>query len=261
MVTYQKISKFMLNELLVEANRINKKVKNKIKYFNKSTNSRVNPVTKYDKQIELRLIKLLKKKFPQHKIFGEEFGKSGPKSIYEWIIDPIDGTKALICGQPTWSNLIGFSRSKKPILGLANYPVMKKYYFTDGLKSFCFDKKKIKIKTSSIKTIKNSKLIINSIHTLVSSKMFKFLKNYKYFFKISGSDSYNFCLLAEGKIDIVMEYGLKPYDYLPVIPIIENSGGIITDWQGKRDFKNGDIIASANKTLHSDFLRLINKKT
>ena len=53
----------MLNELLVEANRINKKVKNKIKYFNKSTNSRVNPVTKYDKQIELRLIKLLKKNF------------------------------------------------------------------------------------------------------------------------------------------------------------------------------------------------------
>ena len=75
-------------------------------------------------------------------------------------------------------------------------------------------------------------------------KLEKFKKLIKEFFKISGIDALNFCLVAEGKIDILIEKGLKQVDFFPLISIIENSGAIISDWQGKKRFNDGDVLVS-----------------
>ena len=95
---------------------------------------------------------------------------------------------------------------------------------------------------------------------MIQKNLLALLKNYKFFFKISGVDAYNFCLLAEGKIDLVMESGLKPYDVIPHVPIIENAGGVITDWKGNKNFEKGEILAAANKILHSKFLSYVKSK-
>jgi len=252
---------FLTNILRKEVNKLNNKITKSVKYTNKKkgtgNNIFINPVTKFDKIIELKILKLLGKYFPDHQISGEEFGKKFSNSKYTWIIDPIDGTKALICGQPTWSNLIGLLENGYPKMGLANFPILEKYYYSDSINSYCCNKKIKKIKTSKQTKIENSKLITNSIHTFKSKKIFNFFKNYKFFFKISGVDSYNFCLLAEGKIDLVMESGLKSYDILPIVSLIENAGGIITDWKGNKNFNRGEILAACNKILHSKFLKYI----
>ena len=70
-------------------------------------------------------------------------------------------------------------------------------------------------------------------------------------------DALSYCLLAEGKIDVVIEDNLKPYDILPLIPIIKNSGGIITNWKNKSADKGGNILATSNKLLHSHILKVI----
>lgn len=252
-------SKFYLNycrfKLLNEIKRENQKIiSNKISFFSKKQNE-MDPVTKFDINLEKILRKRISEDFPDHAILGEEFNKKKTKSKFEWILDPIDGTKALLTGQPTWSNLISLYHNKKPIFGLANFPIMEKTFFCDNNKAFIYEKNKIKtIKSSKTKDLKNSKLITNSIHTFINKRIFKFFKNYPYFFKITGIDAYNFCLLAEGKIDIIIESGLKQVDIMPMVPIIKKAGGMIVNWDGKNDLSKGQIIACANKILLKKFL-------
>ena len=108
-------------------------------------------------------------------------------------------------------------------------------------------------------TLKKSYLVTNSIHTFKNYSVLKFLKNYKNMFKITGCDAYNFCLLAEGKIDLIIEAGLKKYDILPILPILKNSGAIISDWNGEQNFLDGNIVVAANINLHKSFLKLVKK--
>ena len=143
----------------------------------------MDPVTKYDVNLEKILRAKIDKDFPNHMIIGEEFDIKKTKSKFEWILDPIDGTKALLTGQPTWSNLISLYYMKKPIFGLANFPKMEKTFFSDANKAYIQEKGRLKIiKTSKVKDLKNSKLITNSIHTFINEKIYKFFKKYPYFF-------------------------------------------------------------------------------
>ena len=79
------------------------------------------------------------------------------------------------------------------------------------------------------------------------------LKKFKGFYKITGADSLNFCLISEGKIDVLIEKGLKKVDYLPLMHLLKNSGAIITDWNKNDRFPNGDVIVSSNKRIYNYF--------
>ena len=98
------------------------KVSNKLR-------SGYDPVTTADRAFERFIRNEIKKKFPNHQIIGEEFGSKKTKSDYSWIIDPIDGTRSFVIGNPTWSNLISLNYKGTPILGLANFPLLRKSYF------------------------------------------------------------------------------------------------------------------------------------
>ena len=98
------------------------------KVSNKLKGRGYDPVTSADKAFEKFIRKEIKKRFPNHKVIGEEFGYKRSKSDYSWVIDPIDGTRSFVIGNPTWSNLISLNYNGSPILGLANFPVLKKYY-------------------------------------------------------------------------------------------------------------------------------------
>ena len=163
-------------------------------------------------------------------------------------------------GLPTWSNLLGLYKGKNSILSFANFPVLKKYYIAYGKKTFIYENNIYKkIYSNKRANYKNAKIAINTFHTIKEKKVFNFLKKYKGFYKITGSDAYNFCLIAEGKIDVLIESGLKKVDILPIISIIENSGAIISDWAGKMNFENGDVLVSANSNLHKHFLKKIRR--
>ena len=98
------------------------------------------------------------------------------------------------------------------------------------------------------------KLAINTIHPLQFKKVNKFILNYKGFFRTTASDAYNFCSIAEGNLDALIESGLKSVDILPLIKIVESSGAIITNWEGEKNFKDGKIIIASNKKIHKYIL-------
>ena len=104
------------------------KLNKTFKVSNKLKGSGYDPVTTSDRAFEKFIRSKIKKKFPDHQVIGEEFGHKKSKSDFTWVIDPIDGTRSFVIGNPTWSNLISLNYKGYPVLGLANFPVLKKYY-------------------------------------------------------------------------------------------------------------------------------------
>ena len=233
--------------------------KKKLTIHNKSKKKKLfNPVTNFDKNFEKLIRASIMKSFPQDGIIGEEFKKKKMKNDNCWIIDPIDGTKAFVAGLPTWSNLIGLIYKKKSILGMANFPELKKTYISYNNVSFSIEKKRKKrLKVNKITNLKKIKIFCN-FHN--RNKNFKYYKKLKKLNKNISSitlDAFSYCLLAEGKINAVIESDLKIYDVAAIIPIVENAGGFITTWSNKNAEKSGNILATSNKKLHYKLLKIL----
>ena len=120
-----------------------KKLNKKFSVTNKLKGNGYDPVTTSDKAFEKFIRLKISKKFPNHQIIGEEFGLKKSKSDYSWVIDPIDGTRSYVIGNPTWSNLISLNYKGNPMLGLANFPMLNKYYLNYNNKiSYVFEMEK-----------------------------------------------------------------------------------------------------------------------
>jgi myo-inositol-1(or 4)-monophosphatase len=216
------------------------------------------PVTNIDRGFEKYIRFLIHKSFPNDSIIGEELEDKLSLNDYQWCIDPIDGTRAFIIGAPTWSNLIGLSYCGKTIIGLANFPELKKYYISDKKNSYVVkDNQKSILKSSKNNNLKTIKIIGNFHGTISYEKQKKIIKKFGWSFRLAGFDALNYCLLAEGKVDAVIEANLKPYDILPLIPIIKNSGAIVTNWKNEPAEKGGNILAASNKKLHNKILKIL----
>ena len=131
---YKFFSKFIENLAKKLTRFYYAKLNKPFKVSNKLRNG-YDPVTTADKAFEKFIRKEIKKKFPKHQIIGEEFGYQKTKSDYTWVIDPIDGTRSFIIGNPTWSNLISLNYKGNPVIGLANFPILRKFYFNTSFNS------------------------------------------------------------------------------------------------------------------------------
>tara|TARA_B100000929_G_scaffold193027_1_gene152987 strand:+ start:611 stop:1438 length:828 start_codon:yes stop_codon:yes gene_type:complete len=240
-------------------NYYQKKLQSNLKITNKSKSKKdYDPVTNFDKGFEKYIRSIIHRSFPHDSIVGEELKDKYSSNNYKWSIDPIDGTRAFIIGAPTWSNLISLSYKEKSILGLANFPELNKFYINDQKNSYVFkNKKKFKLKSSNNNNIKTIKIIGNFHGTLSYEKQKKIIKKFGWSFRLAGFDALNYCLLAEGKVDAVIEANLKPYDILPLIPIIKHSGAIVTNWNNEPAENGGNILATSNKKLHNKILKLL----
>ena len=243
-------------------NFYNKNSKSSLKINNKSKNKKnFDPVTNLDKAFEKFIRNTIAKKFPKDAILGEEFSEKISDNDYKWFIDPIDGTRAFMIGAPSWSNLIGLTYKNQSVLGLANFPALNKFYVNDRKKSYLINNKKTILKTSKENVLKKCKIIGHLHDTLFQKKYNKQIKRIKSLVSYLGAatfDALNFCLLAEGKVDAVIETNLKPYDIVPLIPIIEKAGGIVSTWDNLSAINGGNILATSNKRLHSKILKILN---
>tara|TARA_B100001109_G_scaffold253261_1_gene250693 strand:+ start:674 stop:1477 length:804 start_codon:yes stop_codon:yes gene_type:complete len=234
------------------------KLNRPFKVTNKLKGNGYDPVTSADKAFEKFIRNEIKKKFPNHQVIGEEFGFKKSKSDYSWVIDPIDGTRSFVIGNPTWSNLISLNFKGNPVIGLANFPVLKKYYLNTSLNSSYVSEngKKRKIKVNRRSTFSNMKLSA-AFHGSLSLNQQKKIPQILNRMQFPCSDALSYSHFAEGKLDIVIQCGNKIWDIHPLIPIIRASGGIVTTWKNEDPKKAGDIICSANKTLHAKIIKIL----
>ena len=175
---YKIYSKFIENLAKKLTKFYYSKLNKPFKVSNKLRGKGYDPVTTADKAFEKFIRKEIKKKFPNHQVIGEEFGHQKSKSDYSWIIDPIDGTRSFVIGNPTWSNLISLNYKGNPVLGLVNFPILKKYYLNSSEKSsYIFENgRKKRIKVNSKATYSNMKMSVAFHGALSLKQQKKFLK-------------------------------------------------------------------------------------
>lgn len=222
------------------------------------------PVTIADREIERIIRAEIEKKFPTHGIIGEEFGIKEAKSDFVWILDPIDGTSSFIIGRALFGTLIALTHKGKAVLGIMNQPITNERWIgVEGQGSWLNGKKN---KTRNCSEIANAVMCASSSFHFqdgdeeILKKISKLTKYQKIGGIIYGGDCYSYASLASGFVDIVLDPGLKVYDYAALIPIIEMAGGVVTDWQGNDlELKsNVRLVASGNKELHGKIIAVLN---
>ena len=260
-MNYLKSFNFLKNLPKKLNNFYSKNSKYNLKVSNKSKNKKIyDPVTNLDKAFEKFIRDAIVKQFSKDAILGEEFLEKYSDNDYKWYIDPIDGTRAFMVGAPTWSNLIGLTHKDQPVLGLANFPALNKFYLNDQQNSYLFNGKKTILQTSKETNLKRCKIVGHLHEWLFLKKYNKKIKKVMSSVSYFGSatfDALNFCLLAEGKVEAVIETNLKPFDIVPLIPIIEKAGGTVSTWNNLSAIKGGNILAASNKKLHYEILKIL----
>ncbi len=248
-----------LNQLAKDLTRFYySKLDKPFKITNKMKGKGYDPVTTSDKAFEKFIRSKISKKFPSHQIIGEEYGHKNSKSEFSWVIDPIDGTRSYVVGNPSWSNLISLNYNDEPILGLANFPKMRKYYLNLNKNSaYVFENnKKKKLNVNSKLNFTNAKLAAafhNQLSLKQQSKIQKFIKRMQF----PCFDALTYCQLAEGRIEMVAQCANKIWDIHPLIPIVRAAGAIVTTWGNKNPVVGGNIIVSNNMRNHKKILKLL----
>ena len=235
-----------------------KKLNKPFKVINKSRGKNFDPVTKADRAFEKFIRSKIKKKFPTHEIIGEEFGQKKTKSDFTWVIDPIDGTRSFIVGNPTWSNLIGLNYKGNPVVGLANFPKLNKYYFnTSKNSSYVVENgKKRKLSVNKKATFKNIK-VAGAFHGWLSLKKQSRIPKVLKLMQFPCFDALSYMHFCEGKIDVVLQCQNKIWDVHAIIPIISAAGGIGSTWNNRDAKYAGNVLFSANKSIHKKILKLL----
>ena len=218
------------------------------------------PVTAADKDAEIAIRAVLSARFPDHGIIGEEWDPKASAGEYDWIVDPIDGTRAFISGVPVWGTLIGLMHRGRAVAGLMAQPFTGETYL--GLPGTTIYKRGAEtrtLKTSGVTELKLAKV------TATSPDIFELAGTTENISRLRratlqlrwGLDCYGYCLLAAGHIDIVAESVLKNVDIAPLIPIIENAGGVVTTWDGGPAEQGGNCVAAATPELHEAAMKVL----
>ena len=234
------------------------KLNKSFKVSNKLKGRGYDPVTSADKAFEKFIRKEIKKKFPNHQVIGEEFGHQKSRSDFTWVLDPIDGTRSFVIGNPSWSNLVSLNYKDEPIIGLANFPILNKYYLNTSNKNAYVieNKKKRKIRVNKKVSFSNLK-VSGAFHGGLTVKQEQRIPKILKLMQFPCTDALSYSHLAEGKIDAVIQTTNKIWDIHPLIPIIKAAGGIVTTWKNEDAVKAGNILVTTNKTIHKKLLRLL----
>lgn len=224
------------------------------------------PVTEADRAVEEYLRNRIHGSYPGHAILGEEFGHEGAAGAPVWVVDPIDGTRSFITGSPIWGTLVALVRDNLPRLGVIHLPAMGETwharrgggaYFTGraGDMQPC--------RTSGCRKLSEARFYTTSPDYFDKDEHRRFTALSRAVAVLRyGGDCYSYGLLASGHVDLVMETRLQPYDFLALVPVIEEAGGVITDWQGRGlGLDSGcQVLAAATPELHAEALSLISAR-
>ena len=217
------------------------------------------PVTIADREIEQAIRNLLSERFPAHAIYGEEQGRTSGEGG-TWVIDPIDGTKSFLLGNPLFGCLLGFVEEGVVQAGGLSMPALNETWFADRHGPTTVNG--ITCHASQCQDLSNASLLTSSPDFFNADEFSQFESLSKQIrYRRYGGDCYTYAMLAGGWADLVVESSLHPFDYLALVPIVEQAGGIISDWQGNPlGLSSGSkVIAAATPQLHEAALNLLNR--
>lgn len=222
------------------------------------TKADASPVTEADRAAEAAMRRLIEAECPRDGIIGEEYGEKPGTTGRIWVLDPIDGTISFMAGRPIFGTLIGLLEEGWPVLGVIDQPVGKDRWIgaigrgttLNGkpvLPRYCRDLSDAVLATSSPHYFDSEAQV--SAYLAIAGRVNPYRIVY-------GGDCYNYGLLASGHIDLVVEGGLKLYDFAALVPVVEGAGGTMCDWAGQplNAESTGDVIALGDPARLEDVI-------
>ena len=213
------------------------------------------PVTIADRQAEEVMREMIMKAYPDHGIIGEEFGNYNEEAEYQWVLDPIDGTKSFVSGTFLFGTLIGLMKAGQPIVGAIHHPVTSHLLVGDG-KTAELNGEPVKV--SAKRDLREALLCYTDfidVGKYQNGIAFQQLMGMTSINRTWG-DCHGYFLVATGYADVMLDPIMHLWDIVALIPVIEGAGGKITSWNGGAPLSGNGVIAS-NGSLHSQVLRVL----
>ncbi len=249
--------KIFINELAdMSGDYISKSFGNKLSVDFKKDAS---PVTEIDRNTEIMIREAITRKFPDHGIIGEEFGNINEDSEFQWVIDPIDGTKSFISGVPLFGTLIGLRYQGDPIVGVIDQPILKERIVGD-CESCLFNGHQVspskKTDTKGITLLTSDSRYCRNLH---SNEGWTALEQEAAISRTWG-DCYGYMLLCRGLAHVMCDAILEIWDSTALIPALRGCGAAFSDWSGGTNIGKNGLIASCNAEIHAKVLEILNPK-
>ena len=218
------------------------------------------PVTEADRAGERVMRAMIEQRYPDHGILGEEYGEKPARSVYTWVLDPVDGTRAFICGMPTWATLIGLNYEGEPKVGVMNQPHAGDMFIGQPGGAWLQSHGVLR----PIR-VRKGRPLAEATLTTTAPELYRTAAEKAALQRLSGAtrltryggDAYFFCLLAAGYIDIAIDARMQAYDIAPLLPIITGAGGLACTWERGNPAQGGDIVSASTPELLEAALRLI----
>ena len=211
------------------------------------------PVTEADRAAERALRQAIETAYPDHGISGEEYGALREEAALRWSLDPVDGTRALVCGLPSWAVLVGLVANGVHLAGMIDLPALDETLL--GIDGNTTRNGEI-VRTSGCARLAEARLSTTDPHLFADPAPFdrvrKAVRLTRY-----GLDALAYARVATGDLDLVIENGLKPHDYDALVAVVRGAGGVIGSWSGSDDFGGGDIVAAASQALYDEAVALL----
>ncbi|WP_300973866.1 inositol monophosphatase family protein [Sphingomonas sp. LHG3406-1] len=215
---------------------------------NKAGAGAYDPVTEIDRAAERALRTAIEEAFPQDGIEGEEYGLVRAEAPRRWLLDPVDGTRALICGLPSWTTLVALVEEGEPTAGFIDAPALGELMIGLPGATMLNDRP---VRVSGCATLADARLSSTDPYLFAGAEAAAF-DRVRRAVRLTrfGYDALAYARLAAGHLDLVVESGLHRHDWAALVPVVRGAGGIIGDWEGGSDFSQGRIVAAASTALY-----------
>ncbi len=209
------------------------------------------PVTAADRDAEAALRRAIAARFPDHGVIGEEYGEDRPDADWVWVLDPIDGTRAYVSGLPLWTTLIALLHDGEPVLGMVAQPYLREVFIgtAAGSRLVRPGHADRQLRTRACPSLAEATISTTDPALFVGdeAEAWTRLRRATRLARL-GCDAYAYAMVAAGQIDIVLESGLKLWDWAPHKPLIEGAGGRLGGWDGA-SCDDGRVLAAGEPHL------------
>jgi histidinol-phosphatase len=202
------------------------------------------PVTIADRSAEQAARDWIERRFPSDGILGEEMGVTRPDARRRWVLDPIDGTKTFIRGVPLWGTLVGVTEGDEVLAGVAYFPAVGELVAAARGGGCWWNGARCQV--SSRATLSEATVLTTDERFAGDRDQIAGWRRLMVRTAVSRSwgDCYGYLLVSTGRAEVMVDGILSPWDAAALMPIVEEAGGVFTDWKGTRTAFGGSAIAT-----------------
>jgi histidinol phosphatase-like enzyme (inositol monophosphatase family) len=236
------------------------RVENGLEDKGPAKNGDFDPVTLADRGAEAAIRRRIAERYPDHGVIGEEYGEDRPDAEYVWVLDPVDGTRAFICGLPVWTTLVALRHQGRPVVGAIGQSYTGEVFLGSRRgASLVRGAQLYPLRVRPCPALAGA-LIATTDQNLFTGEDAARWSRVRSAARVAryGCDAYAYAMVALGAMDAVVETRLKAWDIEAAIPVIEGAGGFITHWSGKPIGPNGgDMLIAGDARVRDEAIALL----